>query len=151
LDDNRPFSERMVDLLRAAGWLEGERAGGAFTTWDIQKKFGIKQARLKEWLKFLPPSFKASGPGTKNLFSRSDLYALWVFRELIDRGITRERAGELITRMKSEGIAQSAGGWMEGFLLKRAFDLGESRGGVSFTLAVNFEEVKALVDSLLDK
>jgi hypothetical protein len=141
----------MVQLLRAAGWLNGVRAGGAFTTWDIQKKLGIKQARLKEWLKFLPPSFKASGPGTKNLFSRSDLYALWVFRELIDRGITREKAGELVTRMKLEGIAYSGGGWMEGFLLKSSFDVGESRGGVSFTLTVNFEEVKKLVDQLLDE
>lgn len=133
-------------MLKAAGWGAdfAEREGGAFTTWDIQKKFGIKQPRLKEWFKFLPPSFKASGPGTKNLFSRTDLYKLFVFRELIGKGFNRERAAELVNSMTNAGLSYSGGWGMQDY------DIQQSENGVSFMLVVNFDEVRKIVDGLLE-
>lgn len=140
-------------MLKAAGWRTDllERQGGAFTTWDIQKKFGLKQARLKEWLKFLPPSFKASGPGTKNLFSRTDLYKLFVFRELIEKGLSRERAAEIVNIMARAGLAYSSGSTLlTAAWGLREYEIKESGNGVAFSLTVDFGEVKKIVDGLVE-
>ena len=122
-----------------------ERQGGAFTTWDIQKKLGIKQSRLKEWLKYLPPSYKADGPGTKNLFSRTDLYKIFVFRELIDRGFSRQKAAELVNSMAEQGLRYAS------TLLSDAagYRLEKSENGVTSSLIVDLLQVKAVVDGLI--
>ena len=71
-----------------------ELTGGLFKAADVAKKFGIRYGRLKEWLKHIPPSVEqADGPGTRNIFTRSDLYKLFLFRELIEKGgLERSRA-----------------------------------------------------------
>ena len=64
-----------------------------FTTTDV-KKLGIKRERLKEWMSkgFVQASVKASGPGTKNLFSLLDLYQIKLFAYVVDCGFSREEA-----------------------------------------------------------
>ena len=67
-----------------------------YTTTDISKHLGIKRERLKIWMSkgFITPSQTASGPGTKNLFSITDLYLLKLFASLVERGFPREEAAE---------------------------------------------------------
>jgi len=64
-----------------------------FTTTDVSK-LGIKRERLKEWMSkgFVQPSKKASGPGTKNLFSLLDLYQIQLFAYVVDCGFSRDEA-----------------------------------------------------------
>lgn len=62
-----------------------------YTTTDVSK-LGIKRERLKEWMAkgFIEPSKKASGPGTKNLFTRLDLYQIKLFAYVVECGFSRE-------------------------------------------------------------
>lgn len=64
-----------------------------YTTTDVSK-IGIKRERLKEWTMkgYVRPSIKASGPGTKNLFSLLDLYQLKLFEKIIELGFFRKEA-----------------------------------------------------------
>lgn len=69
-----------------------------FTTPDIED-YGIKRARLKEWIALgyvIPSVQKATGRGTKHIFDRDDIYALFLFEELISQGISRDLAGEIV-------------------------------------------------------
>jgi DNA-binding transcriptional MerR regulator len=65
-----------------------------YTTTDITKHLGIKRERLKIWMTngYIRPSETASGPGTKNLFTVTDLYLLKLFTSLVERGFPREEA-----------------------------------------------------------
>lgn len=76
-----------------------ELTGGLFKAADVAKKFGIKYGRLKEWLRHIPPSVEqVDGPGTRNIFTRSDLYKLFLFRELIEKGgLERSRAAAVVS------------------------------------------------------
>lgn len=61
-----------------------------YTTFFIIKKFGFNRSTFKQWMDrgFLRPSIAtAEGQGTKNLFSREDLYSINAFRNLSDLGI----------------------------------------------------------------
>lgn len=70
-----------------------------YTTTDISKCLGIKRERLKSWMSngYIQPSITAAGPGTKNLFSITDLYLLKLFASLVERGFPREEAAERIS------------------------------------------------------
>ncbi len=66
-----------------------------FTTFDIVKILGIERNLLAQWLMrgYISPSVqRAQGPGTKNLFSRNDLYNIRLFQQLVDTGIRRDEA-----------------------------------------------------------
>ena len=74
-----------------------------YTTFDIQKKLNIKIDRLKDWMNrgFIEPSVqKATGQGSKNLFSLYDLYLLMLFKYLIERGFSRKDAADRIYRIR---------------------------------------------------
>jgi hypothetical protein len=64
----------------------------AYTTTDIAR-LGTKRERLKEWMLrgYIKASIEsANGAGTKNLFSRWDLYMIQLFQYLVERGFSRE-------------------------------------------------------------
>jgi hypothetical protein len=71
-----------------------------FTTFDIINKLGIPRGRLREWMNegFILPSLQAAdGVGTKALFDRVDIYALVVFKHLIEHHrIARSEAAQII-------------------------------------------------------
>lgn len=67
----------------------------SFTTFDIVKILGIERNLLAQWLMkgYITPSVRrAKGTGTKNLFSRNDLYKMKLFKQLVDTGILRDEA-----------------------------------------------------------
>ena len=67
------------------------------TTFEIEKRLGIKRDRLKEWLfVFLPdPSIQVGkGKGTKNIFDLLDVYVIKLFEQMIDFGFDRFDASE---------------------------------------------------------
>lgn len=69
-----------------------------FTTFDIIDKFELNRERLRDWINrgFVKPSVQVScGPGTKNLFSRFDLYGIKLFIHLLTRGFSRDYASKI--------------------------------------------------------
>ena len=71
----------------------------SYTTFEVVKKMGIRQERLREWIDrgFIIPSIqKAQGRGTKNIFSRDDLYKLGLFQYLLSISLSRKRAAEIV-------------------------------------------------------
>jgi hypothetical protein len=74
---------------------------GELSSTEIEANLGIKRNRLKGWVpEFIQPSIEqARGHGTRNRFSRDDVYSLLVLKCLVDRGFTRQEAGERVSGM----------------------------------------------------
>ena len=78
-----------------------ELSDGVFSSNFVAQFLGVKPGCLKEWLKFIEPSiWRASGPGTRNLFSRMDIYKLCAFKELLGRGFKREAAKNILGQLR---------------------------------------------------
>lgn len=70
-----------------------------FSTLDIVKALDIPRERLREWMNrgYIEPSIqKASGQGTKALFSRADIYLVALFKKLIGLGFSRKSASDFV-------------------------------------------------------
>ncbi len=68
-----------------------------FSTFDIVKCLGIPRERLKDWQNnmFIKPTIKARGKGTKAEFTRLDVYALALFKHLVEElHLKREEASK---------------------------------------------------------
>lgn len=66
-----------------------------YSTFDVQKALDIERECLRQWLNkgsVWASIEQASGVGTKNLFSRSDVYQIALLQRLISMGITRNEA-----------------------------------------------------------
>jgi hypothetical protein len=66
-----------------------------FTTFDIEKKLGLQRNLLAQWIMrgYITPSIaRAKGLGTRNIFSRNDLYRIMLFKKLVETGIRRDEA-----------------------------------------------------------
>lgn len=69
-----------------------------YTTIDIQRILGINRQRLREWIDgdYIMPSInRAYGIGTKNIFSRWDLYGIEIFKKILETDISRAHAGRV--------------------------------------------------------
>ena len=81
----------------------------------------IPRERLKDWLtrEYIVPSIqKASGQGTKNLFSLMDLYLIKLFEYLLARGFARKDAQK---RVHLLSLLTSYGGRVSKRLLSTEF------------------------------
>jgi hypothetical protein len=70
-----------------------------FSTSEVAKIFDINLNRLNNWLgsRLIVPSVeKASGHGSKNVFSFLDLFRISLFIKLINIGLSREAASEIV-------------------------------------------------------
>lgn len=101
-----------------------------FTTPEIEQTLGIPRARLKEWIAkghIVPSVQKASGRGTKYIFSIDDLYVIALYDELLEHGVKRTLAGDVVQRFDlvgrtfSEAIAEGC----RYLLISRWVPLGE--------------------------
>ena len=63
---------------------------------DVTKITKVKRDRLKMWLEngWIATSVqRASGKGSRNIFSKDDLYRIVLFKKLVESGIDRKFAG----------------------------------------------------------
>lgn len=69
-----------------------------FSTFDVMKVLDIKRERLREWMnqRFITATAPAEGVGTKAIFSILDIYKIAVFKKLIEAGMNRRRASDLV-------------------------------------------------------
>lgn len=79
-----------------------------FSTFDIVKALGIERERLREWMNrsFIKPTIPAPGQGKKAVFTRLDVYAVELFRQLVSAGLDRNRCRMILDfyrqRMKTD-------------------------------------------------
>jgi DNA-binding transcriptional MerR regulator len=69
-----------------------------FTSFDLCKRLNISRPTLQDWIArgFIEPAVKAEGKGTKNLFTRDNLYQIELFRILVGRGFNRAEVGRWV-------------------------------------------------------
>jgi len=72
-----------------------------FSTFDIIKRLNIPRERLREWMKrgFIEPTTRASGIGTKAVFTLQDVYKVLLFKHLVEIGFMRETAADFIKNL----------------------------------------------------
>ena len=70
-----------------------------FLAADVEKITGVKRTRLQQWLErgYLKPSIQeAGGHGTRNIYSRKDLYLIASFKRIAESGISRQMAADML-------------------------------------------------------
>jgi hypothetical protein len=70
-----------------------------FQSKDVERITGVKNKRLWAWIErgFLSPSIQeADGPGTRNIWSRNDLYTIAVFKNLTESGFAKKLVGDFM-------------------------------------------------------
>jgi len=71
----------------------------------VTKITGVKRPRLQTWLEngWIEPSIQAgTGAGSRNIFSRNDLYVIGIFKMITEIGLPREIVGDVISKIKGE-------------------------------------------------
>jgi len=83
-----------------------------FSIKDIERILGIQRDRIQPWIVagYVVPSIKrARRRGSKNIFSREDLYRIYLFDSLLDYGLDRRSAAKmLLIRFEEVGDGPSA-------------------------------------------
>lgn len=104
----RPSKQEKLEIVGRMRFIEDTETEG-YSTLDIVKSLDIPRERLRDWMNrgFITPSKEAKGQGTKALFSRIDVYAISLFRYLVERcKFLREEAArfsqEWLAKAKSE-------------------------------------------------
>jgi len=71
---------------------------GTFTSFQAIKILDIKKECLQEWLfkDFIKPEVPATGRGTKNYFSKKNLYEIALFSYLLGKGLSRKEASKIL-------------------------------------------------------
>jgi len=73
----------------------------AFPTGEVKTITGVNRNTLQVWINlgFVSPSIEvAEGPGTRNLWSRFDLYSIALFRKITKSGISRNLVADIISK-----------------------------------------------------
>jgi DNA-binding transcriptional MerR regulator len=88
------------------GTMNHQKAITKYSTFDIQKIFNISRNTLKQWIDrgFIVPSEQAEGLGTKNLFTREDLYRVALFQSLYLTGFSQRKAGEAAQEQSFDNV-----------------------------------------------
>lgn len=76
----------------------GDPNYGTFSSFQAVKILKIKKERLQEWLHkgFITPEVRASGRGTRNRFSKTNLYEIALFDYLLQRGLSRKESTNIL-------------------------------------------------------
>ena len=67
-----------------------------YETRELTEKLGIPRLRLQDWENngFVKATYPAGGKGSRRYYSKWDIIGIVLFKKLLDRGISREEAGE---------------------------------------------------------
>ena len=71
-----------------------------FLAADVEKITGVKRQRLEQWLSrgFIAPSIQAaSGHGSRNIWSRNDLYTIALFKKITESGLSRKMVSDFLS------------------------------------------------------
>jgi hypothetical protein len=71
-----------------------------FLAADIERILEVKRNRLQQWLErgYIIPSIQvASGHGTRNVWSRNDLYTIALFKKITESGLSRKLVSDFLS------------------------------------------------------
>jgi hypothetical protein len=75
----------------------------SYSTMEICSLLAIRKECLRVWLDegYIEPSIqKGIGPGTKHIFSKTDVFDIEMFRRLVNLGLSRELAAEVVRKTR---------------------------------------------------
>jgi len=78
-----------------------------FLAQDIEKITGVKRNRLEQWIKwgFIKPSIQvARGHGSRNIWSRNDLYNIAIFKKVTESGLSRKIVADFLALSVMTGL-----------------------------------------------
>ena len=127
-----------------------------YSTLDIVKALKIPRGRLREWIdhSFIIPSVSAEGQGTKAVLTRTDVYGVALFRQLLKLGFSRTMASRITRDFVSREKAQTRG--KARYLV---FKIGEKNGEPAILTSrifsrncnINIETLEAYEQEALDQ
>jgi hypothetical protein len=83
----------------------------SYSTMEICSLLSIKKECLRVWLDegYIEPSIqKGIGPGTKHIFSKTDVFDIEIFHRSINLGFSRQLASKAVRLSKKAGAAFEA-------------------------------------------
>lgn len=95
MEPNLRPDPRDVEKIKQAEQALSQHSKQEFYAPDVETITGVKRLRLHQWIDrgyFTPSIKRARGSGTKNVFSRRDLYTIETFKRLIESGFSRSLA-----------------------------------------------------------
>ena len=92
-----------------------------YSTLEIGKALDIPRERLRDWMDrgFIKPTIAAKGQGTKAVFTKSDVYCVALFMELLESGFSREVAASWISLLDKPRKPQKADAGVVNYILFR--------------------------------
>jgi DNA-binding transcriptional MerR regulator len=82
----------------------------AYSTFDTAKILGVTRSSIQQWMNcgYIAPSLEQSvGRGSKNFFSKDDIYRIEMFRILSLAGIPQKEAGKLKNKFNFDVVAKN--------------------------------------------
>ena len=138
-----------------------------FSTFQVSRLFDIDRTRLQEWIDrgFFTPFRKATGKGTKAIFTREDLYRLRLFMWLLLWLDSRSRAADALSKVNFKQIGPGkdqykylslkvpSGKGVSGGSFELLKEMPSFKMGIFdlFLMVINLQGIKADVDRLLGK
>jgi len=76
-----------------------------FSTFDLVKALDIKRVTLQDWMNrgFVNPTIPAKGKGVAAIFNRPSVYAVAFFKIMLEWGISRSEAADILPKMLFQG------------------------------------------------
>ena len=144
---------------------------GRYTYSDVLRFFGINRVTLQDWLfrGYIEPDIKADGKGTRNYYSKENLYQISLFCFLTDHGFYREEAARLVKEFRKERSNRTVGyenprvlwcvmennEWSADFFPitaeENALRMADAGSDIDLTLSVNIGKIMEETDSLIQE
>ncbi len=113
----------------------------SFQAAEVTRITGVKRTRLQQWLEkgWIAPSIQAAdGHGTRNLYTRHDLYTVELFKKIIEYGLSRRTAGEWLSRCQDHAAGS-------GYTAGSIWDLPSAQSYNSLIVYVKWDQSKSEV------
>ena len=97
---------RMTSLVRKP-LKTGAGATSSYSTFDVSRILGISQSRVRSWIVkgFILPSWHtAIARGDKNLLTYDDLCSIYLFQQLLSKGLHRTPIAYIISEVAKRGL-----------------------------------------------
>jgi DNA-binding transcriptional MerR regulator len=140
----------------------------AYSTFDTAKILGVTRSSIQQWMNhgFIVPSLEqAVGRGSKNFFSKDDVYRIEMFRILSLAGIPQKEAGKLKDKFNYSLVAKNPDKFRYGVVFYQKSDISGKKISLGYLslngrikddghilrIIVDLVEIKAEVDRGIQK
>ena len=99
-----PDLKKLLVLKHLKG---GHKTTHTYSTLDVSRILGIEKSRVRDWIVkgFIIPSWHiAMARGDKNLLTYDDLCSVYLFQQLLSKGLQRTPVGFIISEIAKTGL-----------------------------------------------